>query len=38
MAVSILTVLPVTLAAADVAALYKTKCAMCHGADGCGTR
>jgi len=29
-------ILPATLAAADGAALYKAKCAMCHGADGSG--
>ena len=34
--VSILIILPATLAAADGAALYKAKCAMCHGADGSG--
>jgi mono/diheme cytochrome c family protein len=34
--VSILIILPATLAAADGAAIYKAKCAMCHGADGSG--
>jgi cytochrome c6 len=33
---SILIILPATLAAADGAAIYKAKCAMCHGADGSG--
>ncbi len=33
---AILIILPATLAAADGAALYKAKCAMCHGADGSG--
>jgi mono/diheme cytochrome c family protein len=32
----ILIILPATLAAADGAAIYKAKCAMCHGADGGG--
>lgn len=34
--VAVLIILPATLAAADGAALYKAKCAMCHGADGSG--
>jgi mono/diheme cytochrome c family protein len=34
--VAILIILPATLAAADGAAVYKAKCAMCHGADGSG--
>ena len=33
---SILIILPATLAAADGAAIYKAKCAMCHAADGSG--
>jgi mono/diheme cytochrome c family protein len=33
---AILIILPATLAAADGAAVYKAKCAMCHGADGSG--
>jgi len=33
---AILIILPATLAAADGAAVYKAKCAMCHGADGGG--
>ena len=33
---AILTILPATLAAADGAAVYKAKCAMCHAADGSG--
>lgn len=33
---AILIILPTTLAAADGAAIYKAKCAMCHGADGSG--
>lgn len=33
---AILIILPATLAAPDGAALYKAKCAMCHGADGSG--
>jgi cytochrome c6 len=33
---AILIILPATLAAADGAAVYKAKCAMCHGADGAG--
>jgi len=36
LSLAILIVLPATLAAADGAALYKAKCAMCHGADGSG--
>jgi len=32
----ILIILPATLAAADGAAVYKAKCAMCHGGDGSG--
>jgi cytochrome c6 len=34
--VAILIILPATLAASDGAAIYKAKCAMCHGADGSG--
>jgi len=34
--VSILLILPATLAAADGAALYKAKCASCHGVNGSG--
>ena len=34
--VAILIILPATLAAADGAAVYKAKCAMCHAADGSG--
>jgi cytochrome c6 len=33
---AILIILPATLAAADGAAIYKAKCAMCHGANGSG--
>ncbi|HEV7487526.1 MAG TPA: cytochrome c [Thermoanaerobaculia bacterium] len=33
---AVLIILPATLSAADGAALYKAKCAMCHGADGSG--
>jgi cytochrome c6 len=33
---AIVIILPATLAAADGAAVYKAKCAMCHGADGSG--
>ena len=33
---SILIIRPATLAAADGAAIYKAKCAMCHAADGSG--
>jgi len=36
LSLAILIILPATLAAADGAALYKAKCAMCHGADGSG--
>jgi len=36
LALAILIILPATLAAADGAAVYKAKCAMCHGADGGG--
>jgi mono/diheme cytochrome c family protein len=34
--VSILLILPASLAAADGAALYKAKCASCHGVNGSG--
>jgi mono/diheme cytochrome c family protein len=33
---TILLIVPAAFAAADGAALYKAKCAMCHGADGAG--
>lgn len=33
---ALLIILPATLFAADGGALYKAKCAMCHGADGSG--
>jgi cytochrome c6 len=33
---AILLIVPAAFAAADGAALYKAKCAMCHGADGSG--
>jgi len=33
---AILLIVPAAFAAADGAALYKAKCAMCHGADGAG--
>jgi len=33
---AILLIAPAAFAAADGAALYKAKCAMCHGADGAG--
>ena len=36
LSLAILIILPATLAAADGAALYKAKCAMCHAADGSG--
>jgi cytochrome c6 len=36
LSLAILIILPATLAAADGAAVYKAKCAMCHGADGGG--
>jgi len=36
LSLAILIILPATLAAADGAAVYKAKCAMCHGADGSG--